>query len=161
MQNWRKDRNYRKYENADGSFRFVITVDGEDVEVSEEVYKAYSQADRRERYCAERDAGLLLSLDRMDEDGVLLSYLTTRITESAEDAAVRTILYRQAMAAIASLPTDEQDLIHAVVIGGVTEQDYAEAIGVVQSTVHKRKKRSLKKIIEIMGINPADFREGN
>jgi len=160
MQNWQKDRNYRKYENADGSFRYVVTVDGEDVEVGEAVYKVYSQADRRERYCAERDAEILLSLDRMNDDGVLLSYLTIRKVESAEDTAVRAILYRQAMAAIASLPSDEQALIHAVVIDGVTEQDYAEAIGVAQSTVHKRKKRSLKKIFEIMGINPADFREG-
>ena len=30
MQKWQKDRNYRKYENEDGSFRYVITIDGED-----------------------------------------------------------------------------------------------------------------------------------
>jgi hypothetical protein len=31
MKNWQKDRNYRNYKNADGSFTCVITVDGEDV----------------------------------------------------------------------------------------------------------------------------------
>ena len=50
MQNWQKDRNYRKYENADGSFRFVITVDGEDVEVGEELYKEYAASGRKMEY---------------------------------------------------------------------------------------------------------------
>jgi len=56
--------------------RRVITVDGVDVEVSEEVFLAYSQADRRERYIAEEvEPGLVLSLDKLLEDGVPLEKL--------------------------------------------------------------------------------------
>ena len=54
MKYWQKARNYRKYERENGMFVYIVTVD-EDVEVSAEVYQAYSQADRRERYQAERD----------------------------------------------------------------------------------------------------------
>jgi RNA polymerase sigma factor (sigma-70 family) len=154
MQNWQKTRNYRKFENADGSFRHIITVDGTDVEVSREVYEAYSQGDRRERYQSERDAGRMFSLERMDEDDVQLSYLTDRHIESAEDSAIREILSRQAVAALSLLNPEERQLIQAVVMEGVPENDYAATIGVVQSTVHKRKKRLLKKIFNLLELNP-------
>ena len=143
MQNWQEQRNYRKFKNADGSFTYVVTVDGTEVEVSAEVYIAYSQEDRRERYCAERDAGRLLSFDGMDEDDGLLSYLLDRHTESAEDAAIRGMLIKRAMAALSTLPPEDQRLIRAVVMGGVTEEAYAAVIGVTQVAVHKRKKRIL------------------
>ena len=154
MQNWQKDRNYRKYENADGSFVYVITVDGQDVGVTEDVYKTYSQADRRERYCAERDAGRLLSTDRLEEDGISLEGLTGEQAESAEDAVIEFMLIEEAMAALSLLPAVDRDLIRAVVMEGVTEQDYADATGVTQVAVHKRKKRILKKLSDLMVIKP-------
>ena len=43
MQNWKKNRNFRKYRNAEGTFTFIITVDGEKVEVSEDIYNAYAE----------------------------------------------------------------------------------------------------------------------
>ena len=143
MQNWQEQRNYRKRKNTDGSFTYVISVDDTDVEVSAEVYTAYSQEDRRERYCAERDAGRLLSFDGMDEDDGLLSYLMDRHAESAEDTAIRGMLIKRAMVALSVLPPEDQRLIRAVVMGGVTEEAYAEVIGVTQVAVHKRKKRIL------------------
>jgi RNA polymerase sigma factor (sigma-70 family) len=146
MKNWQKSRNYRKLENADGSFRFVITIDGEDVEASEAVYKAYSQADRRERYCAERDAGRFLSLDRMDEDEVLLSYLTDEHIESAEDTALRGLFEEQARAAFNCLEPDERRLIQALIIDGLTERDFAVSIGLSQKSVNKRKHKILEKL---------------
>ena len=154
MQNWQKDRNYRKYANEDGSFTYTITVDGEDVEVNEEIYKAYSQADRRERYCAERDAGRLLSAERLEEDGILLESLLDERVESAEDAVIQSMLIEQAIASLSLLPMDDQDLIRAVVMEGITEQDYANAIGVTQVAIHKRKKRILKKLSDLMVIKP-------
>jgi RNA polymerase sigma factor (sigma-70 family) len=147
MQNWQKERNYRKFENGDGLFSYVITVDGVDVEVSEDVYMAYSQAERRERYLDERDAGFLLSLDRMDEDGVL-AFWADRYVPSAENIAMREMLIGQAMDALLSLPPKDRALIEAVVIDGVTEQEYATITGVSQVAVHKRKNRILKNILK-------------
>ena len=76
-QKWQKSRNYRRFKNENGEVvRRVITVDDIDVEVSEEIFLAYSQAERRERYIAEEvEPGLVLSLDKLIEDRVPLQKL--------------------------------------------------------------------------------------
>lgn len=152
MKYWQKTRNYRKYEREDGTFAHIITVDGEDVEVSAEVYQAYSQADRRERYQTERDENVLLSLERFAEDEMHLSYLTGGHNESAEDAVFRDVLPGQAMLAFGCLAPEEQHLIRALIIDGVTERDYAAVSGISQVAVHKRKQRILRKILNILGF---------
>ena len=149
MYNWQKGRNYRKLKNEDGTITYIITVDGVDVEVTEEVYKMYSQADRRERYLDERDAGVLLSLDRMEEDGVP-SFLSGRHAPSAENTAMREMLIGQAVAALVSLTQDERDLIEALIIDGVTERDYAAQIGLSQQAVNKRRKKILEKLKKLV-----------
>lgn len=54
MKKWQEERNYRRIRNEQGQIvASIITVDGPDVAVSDEVYLAYSQADRRERYMTE------------------------------------------------------------------------------------------------------------
>jgi len=150
MKHWQKVRNYRKYENEDGTFTYIITVDGQDVPVNEEVYKAYSQADRRERYCVECDAGRVLSLDQMNEDGVLLEYLTEEHVESAEDTAIRNIFAQKAIAALVDLEPDERKLIQALVIDGTTEREYARQIGFSQKYVNNRKHKILSKLKKII-----------
>ena len=154
MKNWQKDRNYRKYKNEDGTFRYVITIEGEDVEVTAEVYKAYSQSDRRERYMGECEVGILLSLEQFDKDGVQLEYLTDKHIMSAEDAAFRKMLMESLNSAVRTLTPDERDLLHALYYDGVTEQEYAGHIGLSQVAIHKRKKRIFKKISELMVIKP-------
>ena len=153
MQNWQKTRNYRKFENTDGSFRYIITVDGEDIEVSAEVFAAYSQSDRRERYLDERDAGRLLSLDRFAEEGISLDHLLNEHGESAEESVIQAmaveqnaITKAQAMSAFMALTPEERRLIHALVIDGVTERDYAAEIGLSQKGVNKRKHKILEKL---------------
>lgn len=151
MEYWKKDRNYRKYEEADGSTRYVVTVDGVDVEVAAEVYEAYAQADRRERYCCEREAGVLFSLERMAEDDRPLGYFSDKYVESAEDAVLRQMLIDAVRDALSLLEPEEQLLVEAVVMDGITEQAYAARLGVSQVAVHKRKRRILKKISQLMG----------
>ena len=53
MKHWQEKRNYQHVRDEAGNVRSnIITVDGIDVEVSDEVYLAYTQLDRRERYLA-------------------------------------------------------------------------------------------------------------
>ncbi len=146
MQNWQRVRNYRKIGNSDGLVTYIITVDGKDVEVSEEIFTVYSQADRRERYQTEREAGRLLSLDQMDEDDVLLTYLSSENVESAEDVAIRRLFAEDALTALDSLEADERRLIQAVVMDGMSERDYAASIGLSQKGVNKRKQKILEKL---------------
>ena len=50
MKNWQESRNYRRIKDENGAvIANIITINGVDVEVSEEVFLAYSQSDRRER----------------------------------------------------------------------------------------------------------------
>jgi RNA polymerase sigma factor (sigma-70 family) len=160
MQNWQKERNYRKFENEDGSVIHIITVDGEDIEVSAEVYKVYAQADRRERYQAERDTGRLLSLERMDEDAVLLSYLTDEQIPSVEDEVLRQMDAEELATALDTLTPEERRLIEALIQEGVTERDYAARIGMSQKGVNKRRQKILQKIFDFLVLKQPGFREG-
>ena len=66
MKKWQEERNYRRIYNEAGEvIANIITVDGVDVEVAEDVYLAYSQADRRERYVREEQfSGKILSMEQ-------------------------------------------------------------------------------------------------
>ncbi len=108
---WKKDRNYRKHIKADGSVSHIITVDGIEVEVSPEVYHAYAQADRRERYCYERKAGLLLSLEHLGEDGAWIPHLWEQCVESAEDTVIREMMIAHMMDALTLLCPEERELL--------------------------------------------------
>ena len=146
MKYWQKDRNYRKYPLGDGTFRYTITVDDEDVDVSREVYEAYAQADRRERYCYEREDGLLLSLERLEEDGMQLAWLTDQHVESAEDTAVREIMTARMMEALDKLETEERELIELLFFTDTPARELARTTGVYHRTIIYRRDRILEKL---------------
>ena len=71
MQKWQKDRNYKKIESGENKEKYIIIVDGTETEVSQEVFDAYSKADRRERYQEEaRLQYLHVSLEKLAEEDV-------------------------------------------------------------------------------------------
>ena len=146
MKNWQKERNYKKAPNGDGSCKYFITIDGEDIEVNANVYKAYSSADRRERYCYEREDGLLLSLERLDEDHVPLACVMDRHLESAEDVVLSAIELETLREALNSFTPEERHLIESLVFEGVSERKYAALIGIAQKNVNKKKQRLLHKL---------------
>lgn len=90
MKKWQEERNYRRVRNEAGEvIANIITVDGMDVEVPEDVYLAYAQADRRERYITEeQSSGKLLSLEQMEEDALLPDYVGAETAPSAETEAL-------------------------------------------------------------------------
>ena len=142
MQNWQKSRNYRKHKMPDGSIRYVITIEGMDVDVTQAVYEAYSKCDRRERYLAEKDVGRLYSIEQFEEYGISLEILLPQNCESS-NSPERATLIRMAFL---ELKADERHLIHALIIEGMTEREYAEEIGLSQKAVNKRKHKILEKL---------------
>ena len=47
MKNWQKNRNYKRVKDKDGNVvANIITVFGQDVEVSDEIFATYAQVDR-------------------------------------------------------------------------------------------------------------------
>ena len=130
----------------------IITVDGVDVEVAEDVYLAYSQADRRERYVREEQfSGKLLSLEQMAEDDLLPDYVGAEAAPSAEEEALereqaQSLAERKEMLLLAMLSLNDADreLINALFFDGASTRDYAARIGITQRAVIKRRDRILR-----------------
>lgn len=158
-QKWQEGRNYRRFKNETGEVvRRVITVDEQDVEVSEEVFLAYSQAERRERYIAEEvEPGLVLSLDKLIEDGVPLQKMGVEPIESAEDSVVE--LERKAERfqqlhklpeALAELADSDRELIEALYFKGMSAREYARQQHVYHRAIIYRRDKILLKLQQLL-----------
>lgn len=153
MKKWQESRNYRRLKDENGNIiANIITVDGEDVEVSEEVFLAYSQADRRERYVFEEaESGKLISLDKLIEDGVPLENFGIHPESSAEYITLKKealIVSKECMSilvdALANLREADRGLINALYFKGLSTREYASQIGTTQRAVIKRRDRILR-----------------
>ena len=153
MKKWQEERNYRRIYNEAGEvIANIITVDGVDVEVAEDVYLAYSQADRRERYVREEQfSGKLLSLEQMAEDDLLPDYVGAEAAPSAEEVALEREQAQSfaewkemLLLAMLSLNDADRELINALFFDGASTRDYAARIGITQRAVIKRRDRVLR-----------------
>jgi DNA-directed RNA polymerase specialized sigma24 family protein len=144
----------------------IITVDGVDVAVTEEVFLAYSQADRRERYVAEEvEAGRLLSLDLLLEQGTSLEKLGIDPEESVEttfidqQSAQEWMRMKQGLLlALHTLKEADFKLIVALSYDGISTREYARRIGVTQGAVIKRRDRIFRDLKNFLKNFPI---EGN
>ena len=127
-------------------------MDGEDAEVTSEVYQAYAQADRKERYGYEREDGLLLSLERIEEDGMHLSCLTDQHVESAEDTAIREILVGRMIGVLPQLLPEERELINQLFFQGISARELARSSGVYHRTVIYHRDKVLNKLRRLMDV---------
>ena len=152
MENWQKSRNYRLRKDEDGRvIGYIISIGVEDVDVTKEVYDAYSQADRRERYIAEEvEPGLVLSLDEMLEDHIPLEKLISspemELEQTIVDMDEANRMKRMLSEGLASLNDSERQLIQALFFDGVSAREYARMLGVSDMAVRKRRDRILKKL---------------
>jgi len=152
--NWKKKRNYRKFRLSDGTTKNIITVDGQNVEVTDEVFNAYSQMDRRERYQEELDSKeTILSLEKLSEDEVSLDMSMFGLCLSAENEYVNKIseiehAYWLAIVsqALDGLSETERELIEAIYYAGIPIREYARRHGVTHRAVIKRRDRILLKL---------------
>lgn len=155
MKKWQEERNYRRVRNEAGEvIANIITVDGMDVAVPEDVYLAYSQADRRERYVREEmESGKLLSLDKLLEDEVPLEPLGVEMSPSAEDTVAEreetseTVMQLKRLTeALSELNTAERQLLQALYFEGISAREYARQLGVYHRTVLYRRDQLLEKL---------------
>lgn len=141
-----------------------LWVNGQFIEVSEEVYQVYMQGNRKMRYF-EKD----LKTERtiLAEDGTVQRVIPSRedsldrlvddnarqfsdAGESVEDAVLRKLAEDELHQALEKLTDEEHALVYALFFEGKTERTYAKELGVAQVTVHKKKQRILKKLKEIL-----------
>ena len=155
MQKWQESRNYKRIKDENSEvLAYIITVDGRDIEVAEEVYQAYSQADRRERYVREEvEPGKVLSLEKLLEDEVPLEKLGVEMSPSAEETMLGQEGIRQTEQqlkrladALASLNTAERQLLQALYFDRLSAREYTRQLGVYHRTILYRRDKLLEKL---------------
>lgn len=153
MKNWQKNRNYKRVKDKDGNVvANIITVFGQDVEVSDEIFAIYAQVDRRARYVGEDiPAQHELSLEQFEEEGVSLEKLIRETAPSAEEwfmeqeesnAFERELL--KVPAVLDMLEDSDRQLINALFYKGISVREYAQRLGISNTMVRKRRDRILR-----------------
>ena len=154
MKKWQKDRNYKRVKDKDGNVvANIITVSGQDVEVSEKVFAAYSQMDRQERYAeellmAERE----ISWEYTREEGIHIETLENaepsaeEICIKHENVKMRAEQVKHLPVVFAQLNDDEKRLIDALYFRGLGVREYAREIGVSHTRVRRERDCILEKL---------------
>lgn len=129
----------------------IINVFGQDVEVSDEVFAAYSQMDRRARYIGEDiPAEGEISLERTIEDGIHIETLENAELSAEkyclleEEAEHEAKMLDELPKVIESLPESDKKLIKALYYDGYSTREYAQKLGITQTAMLKRRNRILK-----------------
>ena len=154
MTNWQKNRNYRRIRLADGSVKNIIIVDGQKVEVTDEVYKAYSQMDRGERYQEEQRKTLpQVSLEKLCAASVPIDLYIAEHSPSAEDEVMAAFDARERDRLISllpqildKLPETEREMIQAIYFDGISAREYARRHGVYPRAVMYRLEKLQEKL---------------
>ena len=143
MQKWQKERNYKKIELSENKEKCIIFIDGAEIEVSKEVFDAYSKADRRERYQEEaRRSHLQVSLEKLAEEDVPVDlYLQSHspspesILIEEENSNIRQELIARLSSVIELLTDKEQHIIKALFYNGHSIREVANEYGVFPNAI--------------------------
>lgn len=130
------------------SKKWYIWIDGEEIPVTEEVYRTYKRAEWREEKQDAVRAARECSYDFMLENDFDGQADTNQklVDEIVEDKLLLDIL----LAALDELTADERSLIDALFYQGKSEREYASGMKVAQQTIHKKKIRILAKLKQLM-----------
>lgn len=170
MQNWQKNRNYRKIKNSDGSFAYFIKVEDKHVYVSKEAYIAYARSERqleymdldlkRDRILQDADGKAVLdknglpiilperevSLDKLMAD----DWDFPSSAPPPEEVVLKQIEIMELHQCLDLLDAEERMLIDALFFEGLTEREYSQRSGIPQKTINDRKNRILKKLFHLL-----------
>ena len=156
-----ENRNYKRVKDKDGNVvANIITVFGQDVEVSDEIFDTYSQMDRRARYIGEDiPAENEISLERTMEDGIHIETLENaepsaeEICIEHENAKMREEQAKHLPIVLAKLSDDEKRLIDALYFRGLGVREYAREISVPPMKIVRDRNRILDKLKNIFQIS--------
>lgn len=127
---------------------YYIKVNNTQIPVTEEVYKAYCQGARKERYFRESDIrNQTFFYDALDTEELNGSDMfCDPSAESVEAQAEKHILLEKLKDSIAGLSGEEQQLICRLYIYGDSLRQLSKATKVPVTTLHARHQRLLKKL---------------
>ena len=122
---------------------YFITIKGQRIPVTEEVYFAYKRPVWRERKRRQVRKEKEISLDALMDLGIDLDDPNAMLVdEVVEDQIVLDTL----MDLYSRMPTDDYALLQALIIDRKTERAVAEETGTPRKTINNRKKRLITKI---------------
>lgn len=136
-----------------GNRKYYIALHGEVHEVSREVYQAYYQGKRKEKYIYEQDQAHenhILDISGMEELEAESDCCLASAESSIEDQLLEQELHNHLHQCLQMLPEADRTLIQAIYFSGETESSYAETLGLTHSTINRRHKKILAKLKQLM-----------
>lgn len=125
---------------------YYVTINGQRVPVSEEVYRAYRQPAWREHKRRTVRLEMERSLDILIDDGFDLSNDTQLVDELVADKQLMDVLLKT----LSELTDEERNLINVLYFQSMSERQAAELFSTSQQAVNKRKRRVLEKLRDLL-----------
>lgn len=138
---------------ADQKKELYIRVNGQLVEVTQDVYLTFYRMKRRERFVVEKDqrAGVVLYSD-LDTDELVGEDMLPDYSHNVEEEAIANVMHSKLHNFLACLPEQDQRLLQALYFDGLTERQTGILLGMAQKTVNDRKHKALKKLRTMFGV---------
>lgn len=136
--------------------KYMIKIQGELIEVTEDVYYAYFRMDRQERWQEEKKQDHdVLSYDALDNgETVGAEAIQDMNSPGMEELVIANELKERLHNIVAALPKPERELIQAIYFEDIPVSDYAKRVGLSHRGINKQRKRilsKLKMLLDIMG----------
>ena len=140
--------------STDESPQFCLPVNGEMIEVSEEVYRGFYKEKNHEDYLSKKDKDHNIvfynALDTEDHTGEAI--MPDLVTSSPEDQLLADELDAQLHRCLAMLPSAERQLIEAIYFDEKSETEYATELKMSQPGVSRRRKKILSKLRKLLEV---------
>lgn len=144
---------HRKQTDVSYEDKLFIFLHGMFMEVTEESYRDFYRAKRRQKYIAERSRkNGEISYDMLTTDDFNGEDILVDDSESLDEQVVRKIMVDKLRCAMFILPENEQELIREIFFEELSERTLAERYGVSQVAIHKRKVKILNKLKKLLEI---------
>ena len=136
--------------------KYMIKIQGDLIEVSEDVYYAYFRMDRQERWQEEKKQDHdVVSYDALDNGETVGAEAIQDINSPGmEELVIANELKERLHNIVAALPKPERELIQAIYFEDIPVSDYAKRVGLSHRGINKQRKRilsKLKMLLDIMG----------
>ena len=136
--------------------KYMIKIQGDLIEVSEDVYYAYFRMERQERWQEEKKQDHdVVSYDALDNgETVGAEAIQDMNSPGMEELVIANELKERLHNIVAALPKPERELIQAIYFEDIPVSDYAKRVGLSHRGINKQRKRilsKLKMLLDIMG----------
>lgn len=139
---------------------FYLYIGGKPVKVSKEVYQEYYRGERKERYFMEDLKTERMKIDQETQSVTVIpsredSYERLLETDKqfsmpcqpVEEEAILSVLLEKALRCLSA---EEQELIYELYYLEKTEQEVGAIFRLSQAAIHKRKKKALERLRELL-----------